>query len=263
MKVVSDLFPNAEETLTELLDLEEKAYGLWEHTTPYAECSKVYSLSEYIYRTTTELRNSVVPNFEISYPHIHDLVLNGAPENGPSFSRLYDCIYKMGEAQKEIHSKGYVLVQESDRQQLHDMMADVVADLVVFIMVYYKLYLNEETTLAVQSYCEKNDMKLSVLSEALTSELEAVERTWYAYEPISPYYEGLLSYNEQLVGELEEDLIPFSDKMAKDLIEGKLLEMQVRAYMAQNLKQNKTASTDEDGDSDLTPGTLLSKMSLK
>ena len=258
MKVIADSLPNADAVLLELLSFMETANTLADAAAPYSISSNGRALPRFIAETCTILNRELVKDFSKSFPHLHHLIENGSGTN-LGVGRLHDACYTFNQAQQMLHSKRCLISDDATREQVYEQFRTVVADIVVYICIQFALQGLEfgEVQLAVSKHCEKCGLTPEVFFGILKDELTNVERSWYAWEVISPMYRALNDFDPTFVSECEESLYPLSDDMAKEIVEGRLDVAEARGQLVAYMR------TVVEKDVDVTPSTLVSRMQLK
>lgn len=257
MKVVADSFTNADKVLAELFEFEQDVEQMMESLEPYAVAGNGRALPRFISETSVKLRQSLVGDFVMSFPNINSLVENGNTASG-SLGRLHDAIFKFDTVQKAVYAKKCVITVDKEREELCDKLRDVIGDICVFIIVQYSLYQLDTGSIpvSIHAHCEKNGVSPDVLFGIMKEMLAGAERSWYAYEPVSPMYTALNECDPIFLNECEEEMYPLTDEMAQKIVEG---DMDV-AYARSLLVAHSRSMTEREVD--VTPSTLLEQMKL-
>lgn len=258
VKVVADSLPNAEAVLTEALGFMEAVDMLREAVAPYSLNGNGRTLPRFIAETSVLLKQRLIKDFSVFFPSISNLIENGAGSTA-GMGRLHDACYFYNKVQKEIHNNGCMLKSDDIRGELYEQLQTITGDIIVFICIQYGLYALDsgEVTMAISKHCERCKFTPDVFYGVLIGTLEEVDRSWYAYEPISPMYQALNEFDPNFASECEESMYPLTDAMAKDLVEGRVDVAKMRAVL---VKFNKETC---QVDVDVTPATLVSQMRLE
>lgn len=259
MKVVADKASNADSLLAELLEFLKVSKILAANLDTYKNAANGRTPPRFIVETSTALKGAVIKDFGRQFPTIADFESNRT-DTISSMQRFDDAVYRFGAVQRKIHDLGYVVKTEEDREKLSFEMRSVVADIIVFLCIQFSLYpeQGEETIfMSVSKYCEKNGITKDVFYGNLISDLRAVNRSWYSYEPLSPYYTALQEFDETLASECEDALFPLTDDMAARLINGTLDPIVVRTQLV------KHQSSTNEVEVKTNPLELISSMKLE
>lgn len=236
MKVIRDLFNDADSMLSELMAFEAVTVELAKNAAPYAIGGNGRSMPRFLAETSTEMRKLLVHNFSLTYPAISAAISNGKLASGSS-TRLFDACTTFDAVQRQINDAKCLLKTEADRQTVYDRLCQVVGDLVVFTLIQYQLdLLPEEVTMSVASWCERSGITTDVFYGLLLQDMKTHGQSWYAWEPISPLYEDMIAFDMALVSECEEAFYPLTDETAELLVSGKMsintLRNQLAAFMS-------------------------------
>lgn len=258
MKAIADSFTNADKVLAELFAFERIVEEIAAETDPYPVGGNGRPLPRFITETSVALRKKLVKDFAIAYPNIHSLVENGNSAD-VSLGRLHDACYKFNQVQQAIYKANCVIMTDDIREDMREKLNDVVGDLCVFIITQYGLYKLEGgvVPMSIHAHCEKYGMTPDVLYGSILGIMEEVDRTWYAYEPMSPVYNDLMEADPVFLSECEENMYPLTDDMAKKIIDGTMDSAYARSLLMAHMKDMI------EKDVDVTPASLLSQMRLE
>ncbi len=258
MKTIADTLPNADKVLTELLGFMESAQALAEASAPYAIASNGRALPRFIAETSTALKKALIPDFARYFPSLQDLVENGAGGT-QSMGRLHNACYMFNQGQQVVHAAKCMLKDDNIRQKVTDLFRTTVGDIAVFICIQFGLHNLDsgEVTLAISKHCERCRLTPDVFYGILKQTMEDVERSWYAYEVMSPMYGPLNDFDPVFLAECEENFYPLTDDIAKRIVEGEVDVAEVRGTLVEHMRN--TIETDVD----VTPSTLVSRMQLQ
>lgn len=257
-KVVADTLPKADKVLSEVLNFMEVAQTLCSAVAPYSIASEGRMLPRFIAETSTEMKNNLVKDFAIYFPNLQELVEDGTG-SGLGVGRLHDACYVFNQAQQAIYKAGCVLKGDEEREAIYEKLHTVIGDIAVFVCIQFGLYHLDtgEVQLAISKHCERCRITPEVFYGVMQQTLQDVERSWWAYEVISPMYTALNDFDPTFVSECEESMYPLTDEMAKRIVEGELDVAEARGTLVEHMK------TLVETDVDVTPATLISQMRLK
>lgn len=257
MKIVADTLPNADKVLVELLGFMSSAQTLADASAPYALASNGRPLPRFIAETSVALKDALVSDFAMYYPALQGLIENG--DGGTqSMGRLHNACYSFNQGQQAVHAAKCMLKDDAVREKVMEAFRTAVGDIVVFICIQFGLHNLDsgEVSLAVSKHCERCKLTPDVFYGILKQTLQDVERSWYAYEVMSPMYQPLNDFDPVFVAECEENLYPLSDEVAKKIVEGELDVAEARGTLTEHMKNMV------ETDLEVTPATLVSRMQL-
>ncbi len=265
-KVIADEFHNASATLLELLDFESVALKFYENLLPFSSCTERVSLPKYIVNTSTELHKLLITDFGQYFPTIKRLLVDGKGNTEHSFWRIQDACFRFSNIQQAVYEKGCKILDDAIREDLSEEMSTVVSDLVVFIAIQFGLYTADQSEVyrSVEEYCDANGVTVDVLYGTLLSDLESVEGSWYAFEPISPCYQDVMRLDPTFLDECEENTYPLTDDVAMKIINGDMTLNAARKLMYSSGSKSElvTGNDGEEGFKSFSPARLIESMKL-
>lgn len=258
-KIVADNIKNTEALIRETTTLINAVTYARYMLCPFdADRKEEYkTLPAYITSARKVLSQLPLADFDINYPTLESIVQNGnAIEDARA--RLHDAVYRLGELNKELRAKKFLVKLDTDRAALEELARVAAADLSIFLLTQfsYPKY-PDEVMLGVTQYCDSKGVTPDVFFGGLLAVLEEYNEKPYGYEALSPYRDRLIEVDPAFVAECEEHSFPLTEEMAIKIINGDMQISEARGELADHLRQSTEVEVEG-----VTPLNMISRMEL-